>query len=547
MPSSPASAAPGELCFPETGRCISGRFREYWEQNGGLAVFGYPTSQAAQERNRDTGQTYLTQWFERNRFELHPENKAPYDVLLGRLGDDALRGRGIDWQKEGRAQPKSGCLYFEQTGHNVCDQAAGTGFKSYWQTHGLEFDGRRGVSYGESLALFGLPLTEPRMETNSSSDNVMTQWFERARVEWHPNQSNPAFRVLLGLLGNELRGAITPTALPTNVSWVRSGSQLIAVTHNLPTTILPENPNGGPTNVVVAPNGNRLAYSEAVLRNSTKGQRHVILDLDTGKRREIALATGDIVYGGVFSPDSQQFAYTVISGYVGASYEFRVIDLTTDNNRVIVKGANEPVLVPQNWNSGGVFARRIVYASDAPPQGLYQVDLQAGTVQTVAAGSNYGAYPNPDGRKAALVTGTLSIGSPARTMLQVLDRTTGNSITIVPMRDQFIGYVKWTPDGNKLVHARVVNNGGEPSSIHVTNADGSGEQVLRLEGGAFPGRLYDLAWRNNSSLLLLTADGPGKASVFEVSLSNFHPASAKKLATFNADGTFFDSFAYVPR
>ncbi len=90
-PAQPAQAQAGELCFNETRQCISGRFRQYWEQNGGLAVFGFPMSAAQNERNRDTGQTYLTQWFERNRFGYHPENRAPYDVLLGRLGEDELR------------------------------------------------------------------------------------------------------------------------------------------------------------------------------------------------------------------------------------------------------------------------------------------------------------------------------------------------------------------------------------------------------------------------------------------------------------------------
>src|SRR4051794_18307006 len=82
--------AADERCFPETNQCIGDRFRPYWEQNGGLAVFGYPITPARDEHNRDTGQVYLTQWFERNRFESHPENVAPYDVLLGRLGDDRL-------------------------------------------------------------------------------------------------------------------------------------------------------------------------------------------------------------------------------------------------------------------------------------------------------------------------------------------------------------------------------------------------------------------------------------------------------------------------
>jgi hypothetical protein len=34
--------------------------------------------------------TYTVQYFERARFERHPENQAPYDVLLGLLGIEAL-------------------------------------------------------------------------------------------------------------------------------------------------------------------------------------------------------------------------------------------------------------------------------------------------------------------------------------------------------------------------------------------------------------------------------------------------------------------------
>ena len=180
---------------------VEGRFRSYWEQNGGLPVFGFPITSSRPEVNRDTGQSYITQHFERNRFELHPENQAPYDVLLGRLGDDRLRQTGIDWQALPREPgARDGCLWFAQTGHNVCDQGAGLGFKSYWQTRGL-VDPRLDT-FGRSLALFGLPLTEARLETNSSGDTVVTQWFERARFEWHPGNPD-AYKVLLGLLGNE--------------------------------------------------------------------------------------------------------------------------------------------------------------------------------------------------------------------------------------------------------------------------------------------------------------------------------------------------------
>jgi biotin carboxyl carrier protein len=209
VPTHRAQAQNGDLCFAETNQCISGRFRQYWEQNGGLAVFGYPISPATEQLNRDTGKTYLTQWFERNRFELHTENVAPYDVLLGRLGDDRLRQQGVDWFAEPKGTQTAECLWFAETGHSVCDQAPGLGFKSYWQKHGLQ-DAKLDA-YGRSLALFGLPLTEPRMETNASGDTVLTQHFERARFEWHPNQPDN-FKVLLGLLGNEVTAVPAPPA-----------------------------------------------------------------------------------------------------------------------------------------------------------------------------------------------------------------------------------------------------------------------------------------------------------------------------------------------
>lgn len=86
--------AQSEQCFSATGQCISGRFRQFWEQNGGLAVFGFPITSTRDEVNPDDGRTYHTQWFERARFELHPENQPPYDVLLGRLGSEALADTG---------------------------------------------------------------------------------------------------------------------------------------------------------------------------------------------------------------------------------------------------------------------------------------------------------------------------------------------------------------------------------------------------------------------------------------------------------------------
>ncbi len=202
QPVRPAQAA-GELCFAESTYCVSGRFREYWEQNGALAVFGLPIGVARQELNRDTGEVYLTQWFERNRFELHPANDRPYDVLLGLLGKESLPVDLPQTVRDFESGPMAACRWFPITGHNVCNQSGGLGFRAYWERHGLEFDGRAGVSEAESLALFGYPLTAPALRTNSSGDTVLTQWFERARFEWHPDQPDQ-YKVLLGRSGAEV-------------------------------------------------------------------------------------------------------------------------------------------------------------------------------------------------------------------------------------------------------------------------------------------------------------------------------------------------------
>ncbi len=195
----PAGAQTDECCFEATGYCISGRIRDYWENQGGLSVFGYPIGE--QHAEMIEGQEYQVQWFERARLELHPENTPPYDVVLGRLGATLLEQQG---GAESPVEPKEGCQFFAETGHNVCGDILAA-----WQAQGVEFDGQPGTAHAESLALAGLPLTEARTETLSDGQQYVVQWFERARFELHPENA-PPYHVLQGLLGNETHGAGTP-------------------------------------------------------------------------------------------------------------------------------------------------------------------------------------------------------------------------------------------------------------------------------------------------------------------------------------------------
>ncbi len=191
----PARAASnGSQFFPATGFSVSGEFLDYWQSHGGLAIFGYPITTAQYEKDPVSGQTYLTQWFERNRFELHPENAGtPYEVLLGLLSTQLTRSR-LGEPPFLPTVPTSNSadrLYFSQTGHTLS-----YGFKNYWEANG-------------GLALFGYPISEEFQE--ATPQGIFTvQYFERNRFEFHP-EKQPPYSVELGLLGTQLKHPeITP-------------------------------------------------------------------------------------------------------------------------------------------------------------------------------------------------------------------------------------------------------------------------------------------------------------------------------------------------
>ena len=76
--------------FPQTGYSVSFGFLQFFQAHGGVNVFGYPISQELPEIGAD-GRTHTVQYFQRARFEYHPEfNGTPYEVELGLLGDQML-------------------------------------------------------------------------------------------------------------------------------------------------------------------------------------------------------------------------------------------------------------------------------------------------------------------------------------------------------------------------------------------------------------------------------------------------------------------------
>lgn len=81
--------APGCRYFPETQHSLCPPFRAFWERNGGLATFGYPLSEPLTEPV-ESGRVLTVQYFERSRFEEHPDQPPVRRVQLSRLGAELL-------------------------------------------------------------------------------------------------------------------------------------------------------------------------------------------------------------------------------------------------------------------------------------------------------------------------------------------------------------------------------------------------------------------------------------------------------------------------
>lgn len=173
LPGIPAWAqSPEEVrFFPETGHAVRGEFLQFFDQRGGVDIFGYPITEELAEDGR------TVQYFQRVRMELHPQNPLPYRVQLGLLGDElGHRAPPIPASEIPPANHPQR-RYYPETGHTVS-----FAFLGFFDEHG-------------GLDVFGYPITEFVIE-----NGFIVQYFQRARMEWHPENPQPD-QVQLGNLG----------------------------------------------------------------------------------------------------------------------------------------------------------------------------------------------------------------------------------------------------------------------------------------------------------------------------------------------------------
>jgi hypothetical protein len=189
----PGSPPSDSRLFTATGHFVHGPMREFWENNGGLFIFGYPISQAYEIPDG------FAQYFERVRLEVVVGANGDERVRIAPLGEEFWAAYGEDgpptFHLEAGPSPTTDALldpgtvdvegeFFSETSLYVQEP-----FLSYWHEH----DGERN---------FGPPVSPQFV----AEDGTLKQYFRYARFEYDEENDE----VVLGHLAREVFGSREP-------------------------------------------------------------------------------------------------------------------------------------------------------------------------------------------------------------------------------------------------------------------------------------------------------------------------------------------------
>ncbi len=179
----------------QTNKPLCGPFLDYWTAHGGADIQGFPVSAQFPETSTTDGQIYQVQYFEKAVFTLQPESPTGKVQLvpLGTLRFNELYPNGTpttSWDQVLATLPPS------QTEHNIEEP-----FLSYWRRNG-----------GDTQ--FGPPISKPFTEQIDGKP-YKVQYYERAKLELHPEQGQSKYQVLPASLGAALFAQRYPNGEPT--------------------------------------------------------------------------------------------------------------------------------------------------------------------------------------------------------------------------------------------------------------------------------------------------------------------------------------------
>ena len=166
-----AQSQEGREFFSTTGHWVTGAFLEkYYSVPNPAELFGTPITDAFQDETYG----FTVQYFEKVRFEYHPESIPALRVRVSPLGEFLY--------KKGAPLPVgnnlSGCKFFPNVspGFYICHN-----FLAFFEKNG-------GVSQ------FGYPISNFELQ-----DGLIVQYFQRARFEWRPDPLNGNWVALANL------------------------------------------------------------------------------------------------------------------------------------------------------------------------------------------------------------------------------------------------------------------------------------------------------------------------------------------------------------
>lgn len=259
-------AVPDTVYFAETGHNLGDPFLFYWREHGGRTVFGLPISEVIASANG----AVQTQYFERMTLQFRPNSGGATALVIGQgattnTSVNLRIGPSVDWGKVnvlhaeqqsrvvgGPLLDANGAPWYQITGSfgtgwtkgeflerhddqisvvtravDLDNPRAGeSAFRrlpalavgalgpdsddfTYFPTSGHTVSGAflRFWAANGGISLFGLPLSEPFNEVAGDGKSYPTQYFEHARLEYHPEGEADGTAVRLSALGRQ--GAAT--------------------------------------------------------------------------------------------------------------------------------------------------------------------------------------------------------------------------------------------------------------------------------------------------------------------------------------------------
>ena len=170
----PAAGVQGLQYFAQTGHSLRGTFYAFYHRYGDLKIFGLPLTEAY----TDHGQ--VVQYFERARLEITADG-----VRESHLGTLLTAGRAFPPVPPSPATANS--RYVAATRHTLSGH-----FLHFWISH-------------KGQLLFGDPISQPLRERNGDGTGrtYQVQYFQNARLEYHPELAGTDNVVQLGLIGRQ--------------------------------------------------------------------------------------------------------------------------------------------------------------------------------------------------------------------------------------------------------------------------------------------------------------------------------------------------------